>query len=593
MGVPRLAPWILRFFGDAVKHFQPGEILFVVDNLFIDANPLIHEAVNLERNPINPYANLSDEERQKKMFEITWNNLVEIIERIARPTKILYIAIDGPPPIAKQAEQRKRRFVGAKGRDPRFFDRNAISPGTLFMLELTKFLHTRIRQKMTTNVVWSEIEVIFSPPTVPGEGEHKCLDYIRQMPRMKRDAERHCIVGPDGDLIMLTLAAHTPNIFLLRADQFNHGFFDMFDMGAIRERLPKTLGQVITHTRTYDDVSNDFILVGFFVGNDFLPKAQMFITLDRGLELMLGLYTSMFPPSSRDHLTKFDVSRYVIDHGAFTAFVSEVAKREKEYLLSQKNAILPTKKIFNDKMNLMTEVPDERFRDTTLLSHIKQTKFGDEIVYDFDFEGFRRDYYHKAGVNSRRQEEVKKMCLNYVRTIAWVFEYYIEGLPSWEFFYEYHYPPLMTDLSKVMKEDEGGLFSSGVAYKFTMGEPSVPFVQLLTVLPTESVMLLPRPLRSLLLDHTSPLVRAGYYPEQFKIDYAGKYKEFMGVVILPFVPIDVVREVYEKERHKLTQRYVRNTLSQPELFKYDPSYRATYESDYGNIGVMHIRKTLI
>lgn len=75
---------------------------------------------------------------------------------------------------------------------------------------------------------------------VPGEGEHKIIDFIRNL-KSKPDYcpnTRHCMAGLDADLIMLALATHEPNFALLR-EQIDFGAFKRKDsdkaVGALRD----------------------------------------------------------------------------------------------------------------------------------------------------------------------------------------------------------------------------------------------------------------------------------------------------------------------------------------------------------------------
>lgn len=62
-----------------------------------------------------------------------------------------------------------------------------------------------VHKKVNEDSAWRKIDVIFSGQEVPGEGEHKIIQYIRNTKMQPGYAPnvRHCIYGLDADLIMV------------------------------------------------------------------------------------------------------------------------------------------------------------------------------------------------------------------------------------------------------------------------------------------------------------------------------------------------------------------------------------------------------
>lgn len=591
MGVPRLAPYIFNSFPKAVEYFLQGKKKFKVDYLYLDANGMLHESAQVvfhygnNKRKFDRYNRLSEKEKQDKVYEMFFDKIREVTGSVT-PTKVLYIAIDGPAPLAKQAQQRQRRFVASAERlnenadvtktvettksKPRIFDSNQITPGTIFMYRLSRYMEYAIRKEMNNFPDWRNLDVIFSPPSVPGEGEHKILDYIRVLPEKEREEAEHCLFGPDGDLLMLTLSCHIPKMFLFRADQYHHGHYHFIDMGMIRLQLAEKLGQqrgFKKGKRNLNDIADDFVLEGFFVGNDFLPKIQMFSMLEDGLEFMLRTYKKTSEQGMKNFLTVNN--RFNFE--GFTKFIEQFATYEVDYLIDQR-----------DKHSA-----ESKFRNQTLVKHITERIIKSNVTRELDFKNYRIDYYSKAGIAKvELKEGVKRMCHDYIKSTIWVFDYYVHGLPAWRWAYEWHYAPLMSDLVKYLRDltDE----EKDSLTKFKLQQASLPFVQLLSVLPPASAGLLPRHHRKLMLNENSPLVRRGYYPEEFDIDYEGKFKDYQGIALLSFVDYDVIYKYYNKmtqayrERHG--KEFIRNDRGNVKRFKYDAtSKKSSYTSEVGNI----------
>ena len=556
MGVPRLFPFTKNTFKKSIRYFRHGQYKQSVDHLMVDANCLLHAACQevyhygANNSPIDRYAKMTDDEKLRKVCDLFFESLKDIVSTI-EPKKVLYLTLDGPAPLAKQAQQRQRRFVSARTRLEASidkFDSNSITPGTIFMHEVTKYLNYAIRQEMNTN--WMNFTVHFSPCTVPGEGEHKLMDYIRSLPLMSQNFDSFCMFGPDGDLIMLTLSAHVPNMFLFREDQYNLGHYHLLDMGKIREQMPRLFSSKLT--RNLDILVDEFVFLGFFVGNDFLPKVQMFHLLEDGLGMMLKTHSS---------IGKMITKKSKINFEGIKDFVREISKSEYKFIQDQSTTDPSVRN-------------GAKFRNNTLFSHMAKG--------ELDMKGYRTSYYLKSNIST--EEGIQIMCKDYFKTLVWVFKYYVIGLPAWRWLYPWHYAPLMTDLSDTLDNLSEEDFITLTT--FTQENASLPFVQLLSVLPATSKELLPSPYKELFEE--GELVDSGMYPSDFSIDYEGVFKEYQGIALLPFVEYDTIYNAYYNQFTK--EEYNRNKIGNNSIFSYDKDYKGRITTDYGTIYPLKVRK---
>lgn len=242
------------------------------------------------------------------------------------------MAIDGVAPRAKMNQQRSRRFRAAKETNDRIleakrkgedvpediddaFQSNMITPGTPFMARLTAQLKYFINKKISEDADWRGVQVVLSGHEVPGEGEHKIMEYIRlakAQPEYNPNT-RHCLYGLDADLIMLGLLSHDPHFCLLREEVLfgparekakNKGLeatnFYLMHLSLLREYLDiefNDLKKVMPASNPYDleHIIDDFILLAIFIGNDFLPHLPGLHINEGAFNLLFGIYKDIIP----------------------------------------------------------------------------------------------------------------------------------------------------------------------------------------------------------------------------------------------------------------------------------------------------------
>lgn len=575
MGVPRLFKYVSENYTNCIEYYKLDEFICYVDNLMFDANALIHNASH-EINGISclpsPYKNLSYEEKEVKIFEIFFRK-IERFMRMFTPKKLLYIAIDGCAPMGKQSQQRQRRFISAKNRDEDTFDSCNITPGTMFMLRLTRFMNTKIRERMNTNNryggLWKGIQVYFSPPSVSGEGEHKVLNYVRDNYK-KFSKEKTMLYGPDGDLIMLGLATYCDNFHIVREYVNEPTTTVRINSGLMGRYIANELSFTSTPKKV---VINDFIFLGFFVGNDFLPKIQMFHMLEEGIETMITVYKKM--GHSITKLEKFEKDTPVIDMKNMTKFINLIEEREHQLLESQINV----------------NARDERFINRTLLE-CTYTTIGRNGVSSrrLDYKKYKANYYKKKfniDMNNLSSEAYRNaidtVCKDYMDGLYWVFKYYVEGCPSMRWYYKYHYAPLFSDFKRFINEHN---YTPPI---FDMKEltTSLPFQQLLTVLPVKSRYLLPKEYQKVMEGKNVERL----YPNSFDIDYEGKLAEYQGIALLPFIEYNDMNILYSSVKPRLD--YTRNKEGNNRLFTYNSNKHINYTSIYGDIKDCNVKCTIV
>lgn len=126
----------------------------------------------------------------------------------------------------KQLEEQLKKEMIAEGfqfppdveeEEEESFNSLNIFPGTDFMSELQVFLDYYVTKTLQSNEKLQNLNVLISDSDVPGEGEHKIMEFIRSQRTQPEynPNQTHIIHGLDADLSMLALSSHEPLFYIL------------------------------------------------------------------------------------------------------------------------------------------------------------------------------------------------------------------------------------------------------------------------------------------------------------------------------------------------------------------------------------------
>ncbi|MGH0119839.1 UNVERIFIED_CONTAM: hypothetical protein FKN15_043272 [Acipenser sinensis] len=419
--------------------------------------------------------------------------------------------------------------------------------GTGFMARLQEQLKYFVNSKISTDKSWQGVHVYLSGHETPGEGEHKIMEFIRSE-KAKPDHDpntRHCLYGLDADLGKISFE---------------------YDL---------------------DRIIDDWILMGFLVGNDFIPHLPHLHINHDALPLLYRTYISVLPK----------LEGYINDNGNlnlvnFEKYLEKLSEYDREHF----NEVFVDLKWFESKVGNKylneaagTAAEEERNRnrkkqkeDSLCLAALDGNKEVDgaptkdcldndneeEDLFETEFRQYKRSYYMtKMGVEVVSDEFLAGQAECYVLAIQWILHYYYHGVQSWSWYYPHHYAPYLSDIRNF----------SNMKLLFDMGKPFLPFEQLLGVLPAASKDLLPKGYQDLMISEGSPILE--YYPLDFKTDLNGKQQEWEAVVLIPFIDEKRLLAAMEPNSKFLTMdEKQRNRHSECAVYCYDKDVEFLYPS---------------
>lgn len=513
MGIPKFyGQWLEKDVKQAIYNEMPpfvSSLAFDLNGVFHDARKQVMQDETADIRVLEAIASINPLQLEWEIHNAISDIILKMVN-VVNPQDCLVLAVDGVAPGAKMQQQRSRREKASRDQSPgEKFDRNSVTPGTEFMINLDTFMIRFIGK----NRDQLPPKVIYSSHLCPGEGEHKIMDLYRgkeisEGPIAKAGGV-HILYGLDADLVMLSLMSPLNNIYLSRESQDK-----VVNIDGLKEYL--------LEKGKRESSIDDFVLMMFFIGNDFLPHMPSLEYLSESITLLLDIY------SQGDYsLTKIIDGKKEINWSGLKMFLSDVSTREVELLTS-----LSTRSDNHPSRFFQASVRDDQFYFDSFRRAWYANALGpkgdpeftnalEEIINKYvpdDYDLFIDPNYQEIEEESI-PEKIENMSVDYLRTIAWTYLYYSEGTNSinQDWAYPYYHTPLLKDLTIVIQSiDEGSI----IGYEVYEGMTTFTALhQLVAVLPLKSRELLPVELRSLFGSNS---ILRDLFPSNFIIEMDGK-----------------------------------------------------------------------
>jgi 5'-3' exoribonuclease 2 len=485
------------------------------DRLYLDFNCAIHHCCHETKKAFR--------KQHVPDFEaLLIQNVCQYIDTLvayAKPSELVYIAIDGIPPFAKIIQQRKRRYMSAYTKQQCIeelkqlgglrgcnavalataietmqtdWDTNAISPGTPFMNKLSSAIRDHISKKQNLKYILSDAEE-------PGEGEQKIFQHIASSPKETTD----CVIyGLDADLIMLSLfnCDRRHQIRLLREQSAvriqNHtgnGYFVYVDVNCLREQIVHGLRSTF-NTANEDLMIHCYVFLCFLLGNDFLPNLSYIHVND--VDTLLSTYKTVSQKTKSDILIESN-GKFSIHTPTLLALIEALAEPEDQLFLKAHTDY------FNSKVSVYypnqtdLQTPDNLIRVAE--QRVNGQKSEPVKVYP-EQKGWRLQYYHYLFGQS--ENVIEQACKNYIQGLGWMIDYYFHRRASPNWYYNFNYSPTSLDLYNYLVSTQS-LYAPPSPGELPVVDSTA--LQLLCILPPTSIS-------------KSINIRCLYmFPRQFKI----------------------------------------------------------------------------
>jgi len=296
-----------------------------------------------------------------------------------------------------------------------------------------------------------------------------------------KDKSNIIVHGLDADLIVLSLSTGKHNINIMRENALdNRNKLSFIDIKELKKQLINyvSIPNIIDCEQFFHDLTFLFILLG----NDFVHEIKCVNDDNMYIDILLNIYKK---------------------------------ERKKQFLIEKKDSNI----IVNNQFLL--RILSSLYEREKAMFHYK------EIDEDYT----RNNIYNKENI-----------CSNYVEGIMWISYTYLNSeCPDWEYTYDYSISPYIKDILSFIKRNDINKIHNYNKVNINRG-PCKPLMQLMSVLPIQSVEIIPN-------QYIVNLIKTSlsqFYPMKVLIRPEDTAKlSYLQRPILPVIDFDYFKEIID------------------------------------------------
>ena len=519
MGVSGLLRHVIKKYPSI--HLPAPNPLVPVHYLFIDFNAFIYDTIrDFPTDVVYDFTLKKDvKSYEKRLVSLVIKNTIHLITKVVQPQKVVYIAIDGPPPLSKMEQQRERRYKKpyieklVKNEKPLKtisglrYDQNRITPGTPLMDSFNKEFRKAIKAGK-----FGKINVVYDGTDIVGEAEHK---YMRMIEKIEDGTDDNFVViASDGDVILLLLRFIFKNMWIMmptrdkvvfdklypeeqiyiyincnKLSDFIYGdsLQSSFHHGGklkISDAEKTLLNKMKVMKTKPDDLMNkkllylmDYVFMSFLEGNDFVKTIYFLKFKEDNMRTLLSAYNYQRRIDRSMRLIHWKNNNLYINQRFLMAILKRLSDIESERIQLVRDKI--TRNLDNPPFKKNNnKVPGLEHMLFSNKNHILHKNY--VLQYDELFKNLKKSYYDYFwdGVY-----DVEKICDEYLISLITTIRYYFGTEIYWRTYYTGLVAPLPSDLFAFLAK-RPNYFET---LKLEMGEPVSPLVLLAFVLPPQSM----------------------------------------------------------------------------------------------------------